>query len=208
MKLLIDQENDDQRKRALLFEWSRINEMLDKQLYLTRLETHHRDMYFDYISLKRMVIDEIQVTRHISQAKGIGFELDFKDEQKVYTDVKWCRMMIRQVLSNSLKYSDNSTINLSGYNIEGHVVLKIKDYGRGISKRDLPRIFDRGFTSTTDRNDASSGMGLYLVQSVKEQLGIEVKVDSIVGKGTTFYFIFPQQNEIIERMSKVTRLSF
>ncbi|MDU1280785.1 MAG: sensor histidine kinase, partial [Staphylococcus epidermidis] len=55
---------------------------------------------------------------------------------------------------------------------------------------------------------ASSGMGLYLVQSVKEQLGIEVKVDSIVGKGTTFYFIFPQQNEIIERMSKVTRLSF
>lgn len=183
--------------------------MLDKQLYLTRLESQHRDMYFDYISLKRMVIDEIQVTRHISQAKGIGFELDFKDEQKVYTDVKWCRMMIRQVLSNSLKYSDNSTINLSGYTIEGHVVLKIKDYGRGISQRDLPRIFDRGFTSTTDRNDAaSSGMGLYLVQSVKEQLGIEVKVDSIVGKGTTFYFIFPQQNEIIERMSKVTRLSF
>ena len=82
-------------------------------------------MYFDYISLKRMVIDEIQVTRHISR-KGIGFELDFKDEQKVYTDVKWCRMMIRQVLSNSLKYSDNSTINLSGYNIEGHVVLKLK----------------------------------------------------------------------------------
>ena len=155
-----------------------------------------------------MVIDEIQVTRHISQAKGIGFELDFKDEQKVYTDVKWCRMMIRQVLSNSLKYSDNSTINLSGYTIEGHVVLKLKTTVVELV-RDLPRIFDRGFTSTTDRNDtASSGMGLYLVQSVKEQLGIEVKVDSIVGKGTTFYFIFPQQNEIIERMSKVTRLSF
>ena len=46
MKLLIDQENDDQRKRALLFEWSRINEMLDKQLYLTRLETQHRDGVF------------------------------------------------------------------------------------------------------------------------------------------------------------------
>ena len=134
MKLLIDQESDDQRKRALLFEWSRINEMLDKQLYLTRLESQHRDMYFDYISLKRMVIDEIQVTRHISQAKGIGFELDFKEEQKVYTDVKWCRMMIRQVLSNSLKYSDNSTI-FERYTIEGHVVLKIKDYGRGISQR-------------------------------------------------------------------------
>ena len=117
--------------------------------------------------------------------------------------------MIRQILSNSLKYSDNTTIDLSGYMSEQHVVLKIKDYGRGISKRDLPRIFDRGFTSTINRNDtASSGMGLYLVKSVKEQLGIEVKVESVVGRGTTFYLIFPQQNEIVARMSKVTRLSF
>ena len=209
MKLLIDQEENNQRKRALLFEWSRINEMLDKQLYLTRIESQNRDMYFDYVELKRMVIDEIQLTRHISQAKGIGFDLNFDAVEKVYTDIKWCRMMIRQILSNSLKYSDNTTIDLSGYMSEQHVVLKIKDYGRGISKRDLPRIFDRGFTSTINRNDtASSGMGLYLVKSVKEQLGIEVKVESVVGRGTTFYLIFPQQNEIVARMSKVTRLSF
>ena len=209
MKLLIDQEENNQRKRALLFEWSRINEMLDKQLYLTRIESQNRDMYFDYVELKRMVIDEIQLTRHISQAKGIGFDLNFDAVGKVYTDIKWCRMMIRQILSNSLKYSDNTTIDLSGYMSEQHVVLKIKDYGRGISKRDLPRIFDRGFTSTINRNDtASSGMGLYLVKSVKEQLGIEVKVESVVGRGTMFYLIFPQQNEIVARMSKVTRLSF
>ncbi len=209
MKLLIDQEENNQRKRALLFEWSRINEMLDKQLYLTRIESQNRDMYFDYVELKRMVIDEIQLTRHISQAKGIGFDLNFDAVEKVYTDIKWCRMMIRQILSNSLKYSDNTTIDLSGYMSEQHVVLKIKDYGRGISKRDLPRIFDRGFTSTINRNDtSSSGMGLYLVKSVKEQLGIEVKVESVVGRGTTFYLIFPQQNEIVARMSKVTRLSF
>ncbi|MDK6370375.1 sensor histidine kinase, partial [Aerococcus sp. UMB9870] len=62
MKLLIDQEQDYKRKQALLYEWSRINEMLDKQLYLTRLETQNKDMYFDYVSLKRMVIDEIQLT--------------------------------------------------------------------------------------------------------------------------------------------------
>ncbi|MFW3590003.1 histidine kinase GraS/ApsS [Staphylococcus caprae] len=209
MKLLIDQEADDQRKKALLFEWARINEMLDKQLYLTRLESQNRDMYFDHVELKRMVIDEIQLTRHISQAKDIGFELNFEDVDKVYTDVKWCRMMIRQILSNSLKYSENTTIDLSSYMADGHVILKIKDHGRGISKKDLPRIFDRGFTSTMNRNEtASSGMGLYLVHSVKDQLGIDVKVESEVGQGTTFYFIFPQQNEIVARMSKVTRLSF
>ena len=83
-------------------------------------------MYFDHVELKRMVIDEIQLTRHISQAKDIGFELNFEDVDKVYTDVKWCRMMIRQILSNSLKYSENTTIDLSSYMADGHVVLKSK----------------------------------------------------------------------------------
>ena len=209
MKLLIDQEQDYKRKQALLYEWSRINEMLDKQLYLTRLETQNKDMYFDYVSLKRMVIDEIQLTRHISQAKGIGFELNFTDDFKVYTDLKWCRMMIRQILSNSLKYSEDNMIEMNGKCTDQHIVLEIKDYGRGISKKDMPRIFERGYTSTANRNETtSSGMGLYLVDSVKSQLGIEIKVESIVGKGTTFSLIFPQQNEVIERMSEVTTLSF
>lgn len=209
LKLIIDQEQDAQRKQALLYEWSRINEMLDKQLYLTRLETQNKDMYFDYVSLKRMVIDEIQLTRHISQIKGIGFELNFTDDFNVYTDLKWCRMMIRQILSNSLKYSENNMIEISGKLTDNHITLEIKDHGRGISQKDLPRIFDRGYTSTANRNETtSSGMGLYLVDSVKSQLGIEFKVDSVVGKGTTFSLIFPQQNEVIERMSEVTTLSF
>ncbi|ATH63329.1 sensor histidine kinase [Staphylococcus pasteuri] len=209
LKLIIDQEQDAQRKQALLYEWSRINEMLDKQLYLTRLETQNKDMYFDYVSLKRMVIDEIQLTRHISQIKGIGFELNFTDDFNVYTDLKWCRMMIRQILSNSLKYSENNMIEISGKLTDNHITLEIKDHGRGISQKDLPRIFDRGYTSTANRNETtSSGMGLYLVDSVKSQLGIEIKVDSVVGKGTTFSLIFPQQNEVIERMSEVTTLSF
>lgn len=205
MKLLIDQE----RKQALLYEWSRINSMLDTQLYITRLESQRKDMYFDYVSLKRMVIDEIQLTRHISQVKGIGFDVDFKVDDYVYTDIKWCRMIIRQILSNALKYSENFNIEIGTELNDQHVSLYIKDYGRGISKKDMPRIFERGFTSTANRNETtSSGMGLYLVNSVKDQLGIHLQVTSTVGKGTTVRLIFPLQNEIVERMSEVTNLSF
>ena len=202
MKLLIDQEEDVDRKKAQLYEWSRINELLDKQLYLTRLESKNRDMYFEKTPLKRIVIEEIQLTRHISQAKGIGYDLDFDDHLNVYTDVKWCRMMIRQILSNSLKYSQGQDIVIRSFERDGHVALEIKDFGRGISKKDLPRIFERGFTSTANRNETtSSGIGLYLVYSVKEQLGIAVEVDSTVGEGTTFVLTFPKQNEVTSRFS-------
>ncbi|MEB6609030.1 sensor histidine kinase [Staphylococcus borealis] len=207
MKLLIDQEAEGTRKKALLYEWARINELLDKQLYLTRLESKKRDMYFEETALKRLVIDEIQLTRHISQAKGIGYDLNFETNLDVYTDVKWCRMMIRQILSNSLKYSQGQDIVIRSFIKDDHVALEIKDFGRGISHKDLPRIFERGFTSTANRNETtSSGIGLYLVNSVKEQLGIDVRVTSTVGQGTTFVLTFPKQNELMARMTQVTTM--
>ena len=61
------------------------------------------------------MIEEIQLTRHISQVKGIGYELEFDTNPEVFTDVKWCRMMIRQILSNSLKYSKGKDIVIRSF---------------------------------------------------------------------------------------------
>ncbi|MEB6277672.1 sensor histidine kinase [Staphylococcus gallinarum] len=203
MKLMIEKEADMDKKRALLFEWTRINDMLDKQLYLTRIESQNNDMYFEYVPLKRLIIEEIQLTRYLSQAKGIGYELDLDESHHVYTDSKWCRMMIRQIFSNAIKYSENGTIYVKSSLINEQVQVQIKDEGRGISKKDLPRIFDKGFTSTNYRNETtSSGIGLYLVNTVKENLGIQVEVVSNEGHGTEVTFIFPTQNELVKRISE------
>ena len=95
-----------------------------------------------------------------------------------------------------------STIHVSGKLLENHVTLEIKDEGRGISKKDLPRIFDKGFTSTENRNETtSSGIGLYLVKNVKEKLGITVHINSEVNNGTKVQFVFPNQNEIVSMLS-------
>lgn len=109
-----------------MYEWARINELLDKQLYLTRLESKIETCILKRHHWKRLVIDEIQLTRHISQAKGIGYDLDLETNLDVYTDVKWCRMMIRQILSNSLKYSQGQDIIIRSYTNDGHVTLKLK----------------------------------------------------------------------------------
>ncbi len=58
-----------------------------------------------------------------------------------------------------------------------------------------------------NRNETtSSGIGLYLVNSVKDQLGINVQVESTVGQGTTFVLTFPKQNELMARMTQVTTM--
>ena len=58
-----------------------------------------------------------------------------------------------------------------------------------------------------NRNETtSSGIGLYLVNSVKDQLGINVRVESTVGQGTTFVLTFSKQNELMARMTQVTTM--
>ncbi len=52
--------------------------MLDTQLYITRLESQRKDMYFDYVSLKRMVIDEIQLTDILVRLKVLVLMLTLK----------------------------------------------------------------------------------------------------------------------------------
>lgn len=209
LKLLIEEEHDGSRRAKLLFEWSRLNAMLDNQLYLARIETSDRDLYFSRVALKRMVIEEIQLTRHISQQKGLGFDLSFEDDYDIFTDKKWCKMMLRQVISNAVKYSDRGTeITISAYKKHDHVCLAIEDQGRGIPKQDIKRVFDRGFTSTNFRHETtSSGLGLYLVDEISKKLGTKVSLTSNVDQGTKVLFMFSNQNEMLERMSQVTKLS-
>ena len=203
LDLIINKVDDPTQKFALMREWTRINEMLDMQLYLTRLDSRQKDIFFEYAALKPLIIDEIQLTRYISQTRGIDFELTVDSEIKVYTDTKWCKMLIRQVLSNAIKYSEQSTISIIATVEANQIQLQIADRGIGISQRDIKRVFDRGFTSTQRQNATNAtGLGLYLVNQIKDTLNLHVEIDSVVDQGTTVTIIFPEQNNVIKRMSE------
>ena len=162
--------------------------MLDNQLYLVRLDSKGRDAYFEKISLKRMIIEEVQFTRHISQQKGIGFDMDFEEDYEVLSDRKWCKMLLRQLITNAVKYSpEGEDITIRAFSQSNHIHLEVCDKGRGIPAKDLPRIFDRGFTSTGHRSETtSSGIGLYLVDQIKHNLGIKVEIESVVDEGQKY----------------------
>ncbi|MNC46909.1 Sensor histidine kinase GraS [compost metagenome] len=78
-------------------------------------------------------------------------------------------------------------------------MLSVRDQGRGIESRDLPRIFEKGFTSTRNRQDGGSatGMGLYLAQQAAQSLLIIIKAESVPGEGSTFTLVFPRENDLV-----------
>ncbi|WP_422657969.1 sensor histidine kinase [Paenibacillus sp. EC2-1] len=196
MHLMIERMPQDPLKNQLLYEWLRIHLLLDQQLHQKRIPFIQNDLYVELFLVEPIIYKEIKELKSWCMQKGIGFDVSLQVTE-VLSDAKWLGFILRQLLTNAVKYSDASDILIeTRMDDNGNTVLEIKDQGRGIDPKDLPRIFDKGFTSTTKHQDhAATGMGLYLAQRVARSLLIHIQVTSELGEGTTFYLTFPQKND-------------
>jgi len=201
LQLLIERCESGPLKSQMEYEWLRIHLLLDQQLHQKRMDTIENDLYLETASLESVIYPEIKALQSWCMQKGIGFDVSLEISE-VLSDAKWLSFLVRQLLTNAVKYSANSDIVISSYHENEHVKLKIQDFGRGIDPKDLPRIFGRGFTSTTDHHDrASTGMGLYLTRKIATALSLKVDVDSTLNKGTIFTITFPNKNEFVHLAS-------
>ena len=108
----------------------------------------------------------------------------------VVSDSQWLTILIEQLLSNALKYTENGKITIQY--LEDKHALEIRDTGIGIRSEDIPKIFDRGYSGFNGRmNEKSSGLGLYLARKISERLNIQIEVESKLSKGSVFRLVFP-----------------
>ncbi|PIC79032.1 histidine kinase [Sporosarcina sp. P18a] len=197
LQLMIERTKDPVLRSQLMYEWLRIHLLLDQQLHQKRIPFIQNDLYIEKTNVQKLLFQEIKSLRQWCMQKRIGFDISLETEE-VLTDAKWLGFIIRQLLTNAVKYSENSDIHIRGTSKEGITTLSIKDFGQGIAPRDLSRIFDKGFTGTANhQHHAATGMGLYLADEVAKSLLITFKVESTVGEGTRFSLIFAKENELI-----------
>ncbi|AJK85872.1 sensor histidine kinase [Lysinibacillus fusiformis] len=200
INLMLDHVEDLSTRRKLENEWLRLHLLVDQQLHQTRLTSIEKDNYLTEIELKPIVYKEIRAMQAWCIEKGIGFEIDELTE-KVMTDGKWLAFIVRQILSNAIKYSSaNSEVTIfTELDPTGATLLHIKDIGIGIPSEDLPRIFQKSYTGNVGRESTqSTGMGLYLAYNVAQKIGIRINVQSNVGEGSLFTLRFPLQNEYVK----------
>lgn len=99
------------------------------------------------------------------------------------SDEKWLVFVLEQILSNSLKYTNENGL-ISIYMKSKHILV-IEDNGIGISASDLNRVFEKGYTGMNGRSDkTASGLGLYLCKNILDMLNHKIRIESSVGKET------------------------
>lgn len=180
MELLLQELHDPERSRLKeqVFEMERY---VDTILQYMRLDTINSDLLLKEYPLMPIVKQAVKYYTKSFIGKRISLDLEEFDTV-VVTDEKWLLFVIKQILSNSLKYTAEGKITIR---VVPEKTLVIEDTGIGISAEDIPRIFERGFTGYNGRMDKkSTGIGLYLSKQILDQLNHGIEVSSQPGVGT------------------------
>ena len=167
-----------------------IEQYVNMAMNYLKMIDHSTDMDITQVNLDDIIKDLLRKYSLLFIHNHISLEYQ-SDTTYVISDSKWLTILIEQILSNALKYTENGRISIQY--LEDKHALEIKDTGIGIRSEDIPKIFDRGYSGFNGRmNEKSSGLGLYLAKKISEKLNIQIEVESKLSKGSTFRLVFPE----------------
>ncbi|WP_407372150.1 sensor histidine kinase [Carnobacterium sp.] len=179
-----------QRDTKSLFSHQMEQELLQIENYThmalnyLKIEQSGSDLDFVQVSLDRVIKETVKKSSILFIYKHI--QLNYQETNKfVLSDEKWLKVLVEQIVSNSLKYTPEGGRIKIYMNPTKEDQLIIEDTGIGIRSEDLPRIFERGYSGFNGRvHEKSTGLGLFLSQEITKRLGHEMSIESTVGKGT------------------------
>lgn len=200
MNLLLQSEESVDRD-ALIQELREMDGYVDTMLQYVRLDSVNADLVLDCYALDTLVKPVVRYFSKTFITKRLSIHLE-NLEYPVKTDEKWMVFVLKQILSNALKYTEQGGISIYGRReTEGSVRLVIEDTGCGIAPEDLPRIFEKAFTGYNGHMEKkATGIGLFLSRKILSRLGHTISVESEEGIGTKVILGFPcmPENEVSE----------
>ena len=184
---LVRDEEIIQISKKTLKEACRMKNIVLDMLELSKLESNESKLQ-ENINLKEIIDSSIELLEYQINKKEITIIKDVSD-YNVYANKEDINKLVSNILSNAVNYNvqkGNIWITLKNNK------LTIKDSGIGISKEDLPRIFERFYRVDQGRSKENSGtgLGLAIVKHICLNYGYQISVDSKLNVGTTFKIIF------------------
>jgi len=178
-----------------------INDILD----LSKIEAGKLGIQNNPVDIAGLIREISQFFQNEAQKKQLNliFDLGATIPAMIMFDEIRLRQILFNVMGNALKFTDYGYIRISAEYIPGHesLVLSVEDTGIGIEPDQQNRIFEN-FTQSEGQNNrkyGGSGLGLSIILRLTRLLGGEVYLESEVGRGSKFTFIFPNLERVTAR---------
>lgn len=177
----------------IAIETARLTRLIEDLLVISDIE-NKRSMDFDHtFDVKASLESIIETMIPIADSRGISLESDLESNLLITGSEDRFKQMMVNLIDNAIKYSGNGkfvTIRAKK-TIEG-IEVSVQDHGIGVKEEDIPRLFERFFRVDKSRSQkmGGTGLGLSIVKHTAALFGAALKVESHIGKGSTFYVIF------------------
>jgi two-component system phosphate regulon sensor histidine kinase PhoR len=196
---LLDGAMNDEKIREKYLE--RANKGVERLIYIvkdldmiTKLEVGDLSLNieeFDIVELVNSVFDLLEMKANKKKIT-LTFDMDYKTPIKVMADKERIQQVLTNLIVNSIKYGHiKGTTEVSIENlIKNKVIVRVTDNGEGITKANIPRLFERFFRidKSGSRREGGSGLGLSIVKHIIEAHDERIYVESEFGVGSEFSF--------------------
>jgi two-component system phosphate regulon sensor histidine kinase PhoR len=147
---------------------------------------------FTFVNLRGQVDVVIHDMSPLATSAGTDVSNDVPADIEIYSDARLLSQIIQNLLSNALKFTSQGTVQIGAGKVsdDGTVECWVKDSGEGIAPDRLGKVFER-FETDSEPERRGIGLGLAIVKEIVELHKGEIRVESEVGKGSTFTFVIP-----------------
>ncbi len=172
----------------------KIDNLLENLLQWSRTQTGKIKYKPEYIALHEIIKENLNLVHNNARDKNIKLVDSVDDDLAVWADRNMTDSVIRNLLSNALKYTEQGgEIVLSSYVKEHKAFISVKDDGVGIPEESKRKIFQSDSLHSTygTMDEKGSGLGLLLCKEFVEKQGGEIFFESELGNGSVFTFSLP-----------------
>lgn len=148
------------------------------------------------IQVNELIDTVCNLVNHRAKKKSISITVRCHDQIEVETDRKMLSSVLRNLLSNSIKFSmENTAVEISAEKQDNQLLVTIKDEGIGMSPLDIDNLFriDVAVSRPGTSSEKGTGLGLIMCHEFIQMMGGELSVQSELGKGTTISFSIPTE---------------
>jgi two-component system phosphate regulon sensor histidine kinase PhoR len=174
-------------------EVDRLTQMVSELTELSRIETGRAELRMAPTDLNRLMEEVVVQMNPLAEKQQVIISIDFnKDLPMVRADRERIRQTIINLIHNAIKFNHpGGKVTVSTRADAESVIVSVSDTGIGISKNDLPHVFERFYKADRARSQGGSGLGLAIAKHTIQAHGGDIWAESEEEKGSTFSFSLP-----------------
>jgi len=200
---------EEQEKQVKIIKKSGKNllELINDILDLSKIESGKMEISLEEFYIEDVVNDDRAMVTPLASEKEINISFIKNEEIPVIrSDRNKVKQILLNLLSNAVKFTPaGGSITIDATGRDGRVELRVTDTGIGIAKENLDKIFDefRQVDGSSTREYGGTGLGLAITRRLVKLLGGEIRVESEIGKGSTFIINIPVTLDGVEPLTVV-----